>query len=430
MTEVIEKNYAFLKKLPHLGNRPLQESDFQSLKEVVKISRSPALRQLKSLALERIQELGIPGAKTESTGYIPELLLEKWTLLSDISKDFIKYISDSSTNEYKAPANLLPPGVESFDSQKLSESSPQHFKKILVTLEEEQDSLSLLGFLFCSDIVALIISKETTFSNPLDISSILSHTGPGVQLFCFLEPFSSSDFSSLFPPSPTQSLNIPLYSGIHFYLESSARCSLHQHLFAQNHQHQSLGVHLKENANFTGTQFTETTGCIRQSLKAKLTGRGSHFSWNNGSLGLSKGHIHHYLQLLHEVPDTSSHQLFRNILLDQSRHSVDGTVAVAPDAQQTNSNQLIQNLLLSPQVKADNKPNLMIFADDVKCTHGATSGQMNEEEKFYLQSRGLTPEEAKTLLTESFLTPILNTSHHSEWKNQIRHRLQSVLKSL
>ena len=95
--------------------------------------------------------------------------------------------------------------------------------------------------------------------------------------------------------------------------------------------------------------------------------------------------------------------------MDSARASTNTTVKVAPGAQETKSTQLINNLMLSPGARADNKPNLMIFADDVNCTHGATVAQLNDNELFYLRSRGLTDEIARSVLTSSFARSIIDS---------------------
>nr|NIQ03546.1 SufD family Fe-S cluster assembly protein [Nitrospinaceae bacterium]NIR57437.1 SufD family Fe-S cluster assembly protein [Nitrospinaceae bacterium]NIS87904.1 SufD family Fe-S cluster assembly protein [Nitrospinaceae bacterium]NIT84773.1 SufD family Fe-S cluster assembly protein [Nitrospinaceae bacterium]NIU46947.1 SufD family Fe-S cluster assembly protein [Nitrospinaceae bacterium] len=131
----------------------------------------------------------------------------------------------------------------------------------------------------------------------------------------------------------------------------------------------------------------------------------------------------------HEAPHGSSHLRFKNVVNDRGRSSVDGTVVVNQGAQQTYSDQLINNLLLSDQAHADNKPNLMIFADDVKCTHGATVGQIDEDQLFYLQTRGLSPEMARELLTKSFAQSIVQTIPFGSVVEDLNHTFLKKLEA-
>lgn len=109
----------------------------------------------------------------------------------------------------------------------------------------------------------------------------------------------------------------------------------------------------------------------------------------------------------HDVPHCNSRQLFKGIAGGTSRVDFYGKIIVAQDAQKTEAYQENHNLLLSDGAKVDTKPQLEIYADDVKCSHGATIGRLNEEEQFYMRSRGITLEDAKVLQMISFIAPVL-----------------------
>jgi Fe-S cluster assembly protein SufD len=147
----------------------------------------------------------------------------------------------------------------------------------------------------------------------------------------------------------------------------------------------------------------------RHHFEAHLKDVGAELTMNNVSVLTDAEQVHHFVRIHHASPHTNSTQNFKNIVNDKSRSSVDGTVIVNQGAQQTYSDQLINNLMLSDDAHADNKPNLMIFADDVKCTHGATVGQLDEDQLFYLKTRGLKEKVAKELLTKSFAESIVQT---------------------
>lgn len=115
-----------------------------------------------------------------------------------------------------------------------------------------------------------------------------------------------------------------------------------------------------------------------------------------------------HIAIDHAVPRCESEVTFRGVLDGKSRGVFDGKVLVRKDAQMTNSVTSNKNLLLSTDARCDTKPQLEIFADDVKCGHGATVGQLENDEIFYLLSRGLTPEQARTLLTYGFAREIID----------------------
>ena len=113
------------------------------------------------------------------------------------------------------------------------------------------------------------------------------------------------------------------------------------------------------------------------------------------------------MDIRHNVPHCISRQLFKGIVSGTARAGFYGRIVVDPDAQVTEAYQENHNLLLSDTAKADTQPQLEIYADDVKCSHGATIGKLNEEEQFYMRSRGIPESEAKVLQMVSFISSVL-----------------------
>lgn len=118
-------------------------------------------------------------------------------------------------------------------------------------------------------------------------------------------------------------------------------------------------------------------------------------------------HVDNYISIHHKAPLTTSDQIFKGTLDDTSRGIFTGLVRVEKHAQQINAKQLNKNLLLSNQAKAHSRPQLEIFADDVKCSHGSTTGQLSPEEMFYFASRGIKPEVARRMLIRAMGEDIL-----------------------
>lgn len=166
---------------------------------------------------------------------------------------------------------------------------------------------------------------------------------------------------------------------------------------------------------------------VRHHYEVHLKGSGAELLLNGLSILRGEDQVHNYVRVHHEAPQCVSNQHFKNIVNDKSRSSFDGTVIVSKGAQLTNSDQLINNLQLSDDAHADSKPNLMIFADDVKCSHGSTVGRLNDEQLFYLNSRCLSQDAAKILLTRSFAESILETIQFPEVVKDLR---QTLLKKL
>ena len=132
----------------------------------------------------------------------------------------------------------------------------------------------------------------------------------------------------------------------------------------------------------------------------------------------------------HNVPHCSSRQLFKGIAGGKSRVDFYGKIIVAQDAQRTEAYQENHNILLSDEAKVDTKPQLEIYADDVKCSHGATIGRLNEEEQFYMRSRGITLEDAKVLQMISFIAPVLENIPDQGQRDAIASEFESNIRAI
>ena len=132
----------------------------------------------------------------------------------------------------------------------------------------------------------------------------------------------------------------------------------------------------------------------------------------------------------HDLPHCNSRQLFKGIAGGKSRVDFYGKIIVAKDAQRTEAYQENHNILLSDDARVDTKPQLEIYADDVKCSHGATIGRLNEEEQFYMRSRGITLEDAKVLQMISFIAPVLENIDDESQRETIAAEFESNIRNI
>lgn len=167
-----------------------------------------------------------------------------------------------------------------------------------------------------------------------------------------------------------------------------------------------------------GSQLTKTFMEI-DLVGEGATGKMSGFYFTNGNQ-----HLDHDTQQNHFAPHTTSDLLFKGALQDRSRSVWQGMIYVAPGAQKTDGYQANRNLTLSPQARADSIPGLEIMADDVRCTHGATVGKIDEEQLFYLLSRGIARNEAIRLIVEGFFEPIMERVPYGG----VRQRFRTAIK--
>jgi Fe-S cluster assembly protein SufD len=146
----------------------------------------------------------------------------------------------------------------------------------------------------------------------------------------------------------------------------------------------------------------------RNQIQTLLNAPGAEAILNGLYLGRDEQLIDHHTVVDHAKPNCESHEFYHGILADRSHGVFNGKIFVRQDAQKTNAKQTNRNLVLSENAVIDTKPQLEIFADDVKCTHGATVGQLNDEALFYLRSRGISAVGARQMLIRAFASDVVN----------------------
>lgn len=164
----------------------------------------------------------------------------------------------------------------------------------------------------------------------------------------------------------------------------------------------------KAGSRFSSFSFTLGGSLVRNNLSIRLEGRNCHTEMFGLSISKNKSHVDNHTLVDHAFPDCLSNQLYKGIADDFSSGVFNGKIMVRKDAQKTNAFQSNKNLLLTEQASMNSKPQLEIFADDVKCSHGATTGQLDHESLFYLRSRGIGEDQARRMLVSAFAEDIVN----------------------
>ena len=162
----------------------------------------------------------------------------------------------------------------------------------------------------------------------------------------------------------------------------------------------------------------------RHDVKATLSNRGADITVNGLCLEKNRQHMDHNIIMDHASQHVTSRMLFKYILTDKSSGVFNGRAVVREDAQKIDANQTNNNLILSNEALMNSNPQLEIYADDVRCTHGSTTGQLNEEALFYIKSRGLDTIAAKALLINGFGGEALNEIKNDQLRQYSRELLE------
>jgi Fe-S cluster assembly protein SufD len=186
---------------------------------------------------------------------------------------------------------------------------------------------------------------------------------------------------------------------------------------------------IHRDATFTSTVISLSGDMVRNNLSLNLLDSGCEGNMYGLYLLNGKTHVDNHTNVDHTKPHAESNELYKGILADSSRGVFNGKIFVRQDAQKTNAFQQNNNILLSEDATVNTKPQLEIWADDVKCSHGCTTGQLDEEALFYLQARGLGKDQAKGMLLYAFAGEVLEHVSDESFKDYLTALVQERLGS-
>lgn len=274
------------------------------------------------------------------------------------------------------------------------------------SLKEEQDPFALLNSALHRDGAFVYVPPKTVAEAPLQIIHLVDArqpllTFPRLQLFVG----SQSQLNIVLSQHITGDAHVLVNQLSEMFIEEDA----HVHVTQVRADDSSQGWHfdalratLKKNATLKTVHVSQGGLIVRQDAKVALIGENAEALLNGVWMLEDKHETHTNILMDHQAPSCRSYQLFKGVLRDVSRSCFEGKILVRQAAQKTEAFQMNNNLLLGEYAHADSKPNLEIFADDVKASHGATFGQLDADQLFYMKSRGLLEPEAQQLLVRGF----------------------------
>lgn len=193
--------------------------------------------------------------------------------------------------------------------------------------------------------------------------------------------------------------------------------------------HHISGWHVRQGRDSGFTSHTVDTGALlaRNDLHSRLDAEGAECEFNGLYVVDGHRHVDNHTCVDHAKPRGTSREFYKGVLDDQGRAVFNGRVVVHPDAQHTDAQQMNNNLLLSKTAEVDTKPQLEIYADDVKCSHGATVGNLDDDALFYLRARAIDEAAARDLLTYAFANDVLSRMKLPALRLQLERRLTARL---
>ncbi len=267
-----------------------------------------------------------------------------------------------------------------------------------------------LNAAYCTSVLHIHIAKNKVRTAPLHILHIMADEMAMAQPIITIHAEKSAELEVVESFVCVKDQKSFCNRLLNVHVDENAIVSLHKiqaegdHSFMMNED----TIHIEKNGRFNINTLTIDGGWVRNNLNISLDGENIETHLNGIFLPRRKQFVDNHSKVDHRFPNCNSNELYKGILNDNSVGVFNGKVYVQPDAQKTNAFQSNKNVLLSNEAQMNTKPELEIYADDVKCSHGTTTGQMDDSALFYLKSRGLGDESARKLLSTAFVNDVIS----------------------
>lgn len=325
----------------------------------------------------------------------------------------------------KAP---LPEGVLLGSLKALSEQYPDLVGKYYGHLADmENNAVTALNTMLAQDGLLLYVPKGVTVDKPIQLVNILRSDVDAManrRVLIILEDMAQARM--LMCDHTTDEVNFLATQVIEVFVGRGASFELYELEESSEHTHRlsNLYIHQEADSRVQASGITLMGGTTRNTTRVSLAGRGAHISLTGMAIADKQQHVDNHTFIDHAVSDCTSHELYKYVLDDEATGAFAGKVLVREGAQHTDSQQTNRNLCLTRQARMYTQPQLEIYADDVKCSHGATVGQLNEDALFYMQQRGISHAEARQLLMRAFVGEVIDEIALEALRDRLHHLVE------
>lgn len=381
-----------------------------------------SIQDIQNKALKNYKKVGLPTTKNESWRFTDISKIDKYNFngnyksselpINPISEIFVVFENGKLSLE-KSNIDNLPKGL-------VINSILENSYKNIGKLTDNDSGLVLYNTAYFSDGIYINVDQNIEINSTIhlihladsDMQSInlrnLINIGSGSKLKV-LEEYIGNNSSTYWTNSVTEIYVADSADFDHYKIQNESKSAFH---------FETIESQVGENSRFENHVITTGSLIGRNDIRGRLLGKNSNVVCNGLYLLNESQLFDTHLFMDHAVESCNSHELYKGILADKAKGVFCGRILVQQDAQQTDAIQSNKNLLLSRSAKVNTMPQLEIYADDVKCTHGATIGELDNEALFYLQSRGINPNDAHALLTFAFANEVLDQVRCNEIKSK------------
>jgi len=402
------------------------------------VEKQDSLQGVRAKAWDHFLELGLPSRHMETYQYIKlsKLFSNEFTFSSPTVPEIEPHILPECQNSLLVFVNghfqsdlsrtkAIPDRVVITTLEEASKTYSallnNHWAK---SLKQETDPFAAVNAALHRDGAFLYVPPKTVVETPIQILHLIDTDKSPMMMLPRLHLFVGAQSQlEMVSTVVTESGEGWCWNGMtEIAIEEDAHVHLTQVAWdePENSWHfDAVRATLKRNSTLKTVAVTNGSATVRNDYHVILTGENSEGMLNGVWNLQGKREAHSHVLMEHQAPNCRSMQLFKGVLNDTSRSSFEGKIYVHQAAQKTDAFQLNQNLLLSEGANADSKPNLEIFADDVKASHGATVGQLDAEQILYMKTRGISEATAKGLLVRGYCNEVLEMIRVPSLRNKL-----------
>jgi Fe-S cluster assembly protein SufD len=388
-------------------------------------------------ALSALRSLPIPTRKTEAWKYTPlnKILKANWkpaqpgNMVSPEELDIPSFDAHRvwvMDGEVIIEESHLPDGVTLCSMSEALESERAHFEDIYgQQADHKNDILIAVNTAYAVGGIYLRLAKNVQLDKPIHV--VHAYTQPETAV-CTRNIIIAEQGSQGWMTHSFVHLHGPIHSNVitEVKVADNAQFTLDkfQTGLEDSYHYSSEEIHQGRDAVYTQNTMTTSGAWTRNDPRIRLLGQNSVCHLNGAYVPRGKQLVDNHSIIDHLVPNCESHEMYKGVVYEQGKAVFNGKVFVRPDAQKTNAYQQNANILMSTEGSMNSKPELEIYADDVKCSHGSTTGQLDQDALFYLQCRGLSYQNAKQMLVNAFIGEVVERLELPEMQDWVWGQLE------
>lgn len=402
---------------------------------------SEVMNAMRDAAFEQFRSLGFPSRKVERYKYTdmqalfaPDYGLNLNRLKIPVNpydafrcdvpnlSTMLYFVVNDAFYSKVLPKGNIPEGVVIGSLKELAPS--QYYHRLA---SKDEDAVTSLNTMLAQDGLYVYVPKGVVLDRAIQIINILrSDVDLMVNRRVLIIVEEGAEAKFLFCDHAADDRKFLATQVIEVYVGKNAKLDLYclEETHAKNVRISNVYIDQQANSRVNHNVITLHNGVTRNKLNLELNGEGAECYCNGCVIADKQQHVDNNTLITHYVPHCTSKELYKYVLNDEAVGSFAGKVYVAKDAQKTSSQMTNQNLCATKQTRMYTQPMLEIYADDVKCAHGSTVGQLNDAAMFYMQQRGISRKEAQLLLQFAFINEVIDQMELEPLRNRLHYLVE------